>query len=61
MTKSLDKGQFWDLFKNRAVVVADLPPGRGRDLAERVNQAEGRGDEFFDQDMHLVEVTGWPE
>jgi hypothetical protein len=44
MKKTLDKGQFWDLFKNRAVVVTDLPPGQGRDLAERVNEAEGRGD-----------------
>jgi hypothetical protein len=117
MERCLDKGQFWDDFKNRAVVVADLPPGPSRDLAERVNQAEGRGDaslrtraeysalfdlllrelaaepasaplplvddagrataagqavddyrrastgkdEFFDQGMHLVEVTGWPE
>jgi hypothetical protein len=44
MERTLDKGQFWDLFKNRAVVVTDLPPGQGRDLAKRVNQAEGRGD-----------------
>jgi hypothetical protein len=117
METRLDKGQFWDRFKNRAVVVADLPPGHSRDLAERVNHTEGRGDdslrnraefsalfdlvlrelaaepaapslplvdgagrvtaagqavddytraskgkdEFFDQAMYLVEVTGWPE
>jgi hypothetical protein len=116
MEKRLDKGQFWDAFKNRAVVVAELPHGLSRDLAAWVNETEGRGDdslrtraeysalfdlvlqelaepasaslplvddagrvtaagqavddytraskgkeEFFDQDMHLVEVTGWPE
>jgi hypothetical protein len=44
MEKTLDKGQFWDTFKNRAVVVTDLPPGRSRDLANRANEAEGRGD-----------------
>lgn len=44
MEKTLDKGQFWDTFKNRAVVVTDLPPGRSRDLATRANEAEGRGD-----------------
>ena len=42
--KTIDKGQFWDMFKNRAVVVTDLPPGRSRDLANRVNEAEGKGD-----------------
>lgn len=117
MEKRLDKGEFWDVFKNRAVVVADLPQGLSRDLAEWVNRAEGRGDdslrtraeysalfdlvlreialepasaslrlvddagrvtaagqavndytraatgkdEFFDRDLHLVAVTGWPE
>ena len=42
--KTIDKGQFWDMFKNRVVVVTDLPPGRSRDLANRVNEAEGKGD-----------------
>ena len=44
MDNTLDKGQFWDMFKNRAVVVTDLPPGRSRDLANRANEAEGQGD-----------------
>ncbi len=116
MNETLDKGQFWDTFKTRMVVVTDLPPGHGRDLACEVNEAEGRGDaalrtkaeysalfdgllrepdsvaapdllrlrqatggltpaghvvedylaasqgkaEFFDQDMYMVHVTGWP-
>ena len=115
MIDTLDKGQFWDTFKARIVVVTDLPPGRGRDLASEVNEAVGRGDaslrteaeyaalfeallgesgavaapdelrlrrdgaltpagelvrdylaasegkvEFFDQDMYMIHVTGWP-
>ena len=44
MNDTLDRGQFWDTFKTRVVVVTDLPPGRGRDLASEVNEAEGRGD-----------------
>ena len=36
---------FEDRFKNRAVRIADLPPGQARELAERVNQKEGRGDD----------------
>jgi hypothetical protein len=115
MNDTLDKGQFWDTFKARIVVVTDLPPGHGRDLASEVNEAVGRGDaslrteaeyaalfdallrepgssaaaevlrlrqngtltsagqvvsdylaaskgkaEFFDQDMYMIHVTGWP-
>ena len=44
MNDTLDKGQFWDTFKTRMVVVTDLPPGHSRDLACEVNEAEGRGD-----------------
>jgi len=44
MKKSLDRGQFWDTFKSRVVVVTAIPPGRSRDLAQQANQAEGSGD-----------------
>jgi hypothetical protein len=44
MDDTLDRTQFWDTFKTLAVVVTDLPPGHGRDVAEQVNEAEGRGD-----------------
>jgi CotH protein len=115
MNDTLDKGQFWDTFKARVVVVTDLPLGHGRDLASEVNEAVGRGDaslrteseyaalferllrergclaapdvlllrrdgsltaagqlvqdylaasqdkaEFFDHDMYMLHVTGWP-
>jgi hypothetical protein len=116
MSDTLDKRQFVDMFKARAVVVTDLPPGHGRDLADQVNEQEGRGDaslrtkaelsalfeallrepdsvaapgtlllnrnggaptaagqaideyvhaakgkaEFFDEDMYMIHVTGWP-
>ncbi len=116
MNDTLDKGQFWDAFKTRIVVVTDLAPGHSRDLACAVNEAVGRGDaslrtraeysalfdgllrepgsvagpemlrlregaggltpagrvvqdylaaskgkaEFFEQDMYMIHVTGWP-
>ena len=44
MNDTLDNAQFWDTFKARAVVVTDLPPGHSRDVANQVNEAEGRGD-----------------
>ena len=44
MNDTLDKGQFWDTFKTLAVVVTDLAPGHSRDVANQVNEAEGRGD-----------------
>ena len=44
MIDTLDKKQFRDTFKARIVVVTDLPPGHGRDLACEVNEAVGRGD-----------------
>ena len=44
MNDTLDKGQFWDTFKTRAVIVTDLPDGHSRDLACEVNEGEGRGD-----------------
>jgi hypothetical protein len=44
MDDTLDRTQFWDTFKTLAVVVTDVPPGHGRDVAEQVNEAEGRGD-----------------
>ncbi|MBJ7598143.1 CotH kinase family protein [Candidatus Nephthysia bennettiae] len=116
MGKSLDRGEFWDLFKDRMVVLADVAPGRSRELAQEANEA-GRQDaslrtraefaalfdllngealsepghaqltlvdeaghptpagqaiqdylaaahgkeDFFDQSMYMVHVTGWPE
>jgi CotH kinase protein len=115
MHDTLDKSQFLGMFKARIVVVTDLPPGHGRDLASEVNEAVGRGDaslrteaefsvlfedllreprsvsdtdvlvlrelgsltpagqvvqgylgaskgkdEFFDQPMYMIHVTGWP-
>jgi hypothetical protein len=115
MHDRLDKGQFWDTFKTRLVVVTDLPPGHARDLASEVNEVVGRGDaslrteaefsalfegllrearpasdtgalvlrdeasltpagqlvqeylaasenkdEFFEQPMYMIHVTGWP-
>ena len=42
--KILDFDGFLELFKNRAVVFTDLPAGRARELAERVNERAGRGD-----------------
>jgi hypothetical protein len=44
MKKQLDKGDFWDLFKTKAIVVTELPAGKARKLAERVNQSAGHGD-----------------
>ena len=44
MDDTLDRTQFWDTFKTLAVVVTDVPPGHDRDVAEQVNEAEGRGD-----------------
>ena len=42
--KVLDFKGFRELFANRAVVFTDLPAGRPRELAERVNERVGRGD-----------------
>jgi hypothetical protein len=44
MDPTLDKRHFVDLFKTRAVVVTELPPGHGREVAERVNEEVGPGD-----------------
>jgi hypothetical protein len=44
MDETLDKRHFVDLFERRMVVVTELPPGRGRDVAELVNEQVGRGD-----------------
>ena len=41
---TVDRGRFQKMFKGRAVVVTQLPPGHGRELARRVNEASGRGD-----------------
>ncbi len=40
----MDKAQFQKIFKERAVVVTQVPPGYARELAQRVNQASGRRD-----------------
>jgi hypothetical protein len=45
MEKTLKKQQFWKMFKGRAIIVTALRQGgRSRDIANRVNHAEGRGD-----------------
>lgn len=44
MKQTLDKGDFWDLFKTRAIVLAELPAGKARELAERANLNAGHGD-----------------
>jgi CotH kinase protein len=44
MERAVGKERFCDIFKGRAVVVTDLPAGRSKDLAERANEAAGRGD-----------------
>jgi len=41
---SVDRGGFQKMFRGRAVVVTQLPPGYGRELATRVNEASGRRD-----------------
>jgi hypothetical protein len=43
MGKSVDRGEFWDVFKDRMVVLAEIPAGRSRDLAQRANEV-GRED-----------------
>ena len=44
METAVGKERFCDIFKGRAVVVTDLPAGHSRDLANRANEAAGRGD-----------------
>ena len=44
MEQTLDRGAFWEVLKDRVVVIADLPAGPARELATRVNQSDGRGD-----------------
>ena len=41
---TVDRGRFRKMFKDRAVVVTQVPPGYGRELAIRVNKASGRRD-----------------
>lgn len=40
----MDRGRFRRMFKGRAVVVSQLPPGYARELATRVIEASGRRD-----------------
>jgi hypothetical protein len=44
MELTLTKQDFFKQFKNRAIVVTDLPTGSSRNLAAQVNKTEGRGD-----------------
>ena len=44
MDATVGRQQFCEIFKDRAVVVTDLPAGHGRDLACRANAAAGNGD-----------------
>jgi CotH kinase protein len=41
---TMDKARFQKMFKGRAVMVAQLPPGYARELAQRVHSASGRRD-----------------
>jgi hypothetical protein len=41
---TVGKERFCQMFKGTAVVVTDLAPGHSRDLANRANEAAGRGD-----------------
>jgi hypothetical protein len=45
MEKTVNKQQFWKMFKGSAIIVTALRQGgRSRDIANQVNHAEGRGD-----------------
>ena len=41
---TMDRTRFQKMFKGRAVVVTQVPPGYARELAQRVNAASGRRD-----------------
>ena len=41
---TMDRDGFLKMFRGRAMVVTQLPPGYGRELATRVNEASGRRD-----------------
>ena len=44
MKSTVDKSGFRQMFKDRALVVTHLPPGYGRELANRVKDTSGRPD-----------------
>jgi hypothetical protein len=44
MDRAIDGDRFCEMFKGRAVVVAELPPGRSRVLAHSASQRAGRDD-----------------
>jgi CotH kinase protein len=44
MDAVIDEKQFRDMFDDRAIVVADVPPGTARELAAKVNRPAGLGD-----------------
>ncbi len=44
MDATVGKERFCQMFRARAVVVTDVPAGHSRDLANRANEAAGRGD-----------------
>ena len=58
MDKILDFDGFRELFQNRAVVFTDLPAGRARELAERVNERVGRGDATIRTKAELEALFG---
>ena len=58
MDKILDFDGFRELFDNRAVVFTDLPAGRARELAERVNERVGRGDATIRTKAELEALFG---
>ena len=52
---TLDRVRFQKMFKDRAVVVTQLPPGYSRELARRVTAASGRRDvSLRTKDEHLA-------
>ena len=44
MTETIDRVQFADRLYRRGILLADIPPGRSRSLAEQINKSAGRGD-----------------
>jgi hypothetical protein len=44
MDARIDRAEFQEIFKGRAIVLTDLPDGRSRSIAAQVNEAVGRGD-----------------
>jgi hypothetical protein len=74
MKKKLDKGDFENLIKPDAILVNELPTGKARDLAERVNRSDGHADatlrskaefqalfELLDRELGWVRSSNCPD